>query len=360
MDGTLTALPDPRCLAPREQARLVALFEAVYGSAWQNKTCTERYLGCPRWPASVSVLEADGLLVGAQPAYDLPLWISGALRSATVLADVVTHPDYRRRGVFSRLVDHATTLSGERGASVVLTTPNGVSYQGFRKKREWVLLARLECRVRVLRPAELLKRRLHLPSRLSAALAGPVGFLLRGRLREGSRSDGARQIWPGRPALDDLWRACAPVRGVMQRRDADWVEWRFSTARGRDIYSCLTETRGGDLLGYSVIRLRDVAGLSVALVVDCLAADPGATGPRLSEACREWAEGRGAALLVFYSMAGSAWSKAMGRAGFMRLPSIMMGRPYRVCAKLQGTPDERATLADPGMWHMTLADSDLA
>ena len=141
----------PRELRPHEEPHLVRLYEAVYGADWRRRTCVERYLGGSLGGFSVSVVEEGELLVGAQAVYDVPLWMTGGEASASVFVDVVTHPDFRRRGIFRRLLAHALATSKARGARVALSTPNPVAYRGFKADPGWITMATLECRMRLLR-----------------------------------------------------------------------------------------------------------------------------------------------------------------------------------------------------------------
>jgi GNAT superfamily N-acetyltransferase len=361
----LSSVRRPRTLEPGEEPKLTALFEAVYGSGWRAKTTTHRYLGSTIWPATVSVVEMGSLIVGAQPSYDVPLSVRGARRMCTILADVVTHPQYRRRGIFASVVDHATQLSQQRGASLALTTPNNASYPGFRKKPDWRLLARLPCWIRLLRPRLILERGLHLPRWLSQMLDPSLLWLAHGALRAPTGTMQVSQL-PSAASLDDLWHRSAPAAAVIQCRDSVWVRWRFGAAGYDNPYRFFTDyASDGRLVGYIVVRLKSIRGILAAFLVDGFwpeAADH-VSAPLMDAACA-WACEEGAAVIVTYASPSRDWSNALSRATFRRLPQAVSMRPYHVCVRIHpGDPEqtlgEQTLLKDSTAWRLTLADSDL-
>jgi hypothetical protein len=69
--------------------------------------------------------------------------------------------------------------------------------------------------------------------------------------------------------FDALWRRVCQDYPVMIVRDQRYLSWRFLT-RPDAVYTVLTATRGGDLLGYLVVRSADRAGERWGYLVDFL------------------------------------------------------------------------------------------
>jgi GNAT superfamily N-acetyltransferase len=355
----LSSVGRPRTLERGEEPKLEALFADVYGPDWRTKTAAHRYLGPTPWPAAVSVVEMDGLIVGAQPAYDVPISVRGARRMCTILADVVTHPQYRRRGIFASVVDHAAKLSVQRDSSLALTTPNNASYPGFEKKRDWRLLTTLPCWLRLLRPGLILTRGIHLPTWLSHMLDLPLLWLAHGAARSQLASRASLAQTPSAESLDDLWRRSSRADRIRQCRDSVWARWRF--AASGDEYQFLTDhTSDGRLAGYVVMRLKRIRGVLASFVVDGLWSEEAAHTPaRLMEAACAWAYTEGAALALTYATPAPDWLRGLSQARFRRLPRALSMRPYRVCARLRPGDADDTLLTDSAAWQITLADSDL-
>jgi GNAT superfamily N-acetyltransferase len=80
--------------------------------------------------------------------------------------DTATHPDYRGRGVFSRLTRHGITAACAEGAGFVFNTPNAQSRPGY-LKLGWQPVGRLPA---VVRPASVSRAQTILRARTSAEL----------------------------------------------------------------------------------------------------------------------------------------------------------------------------------------------
>ena len=350
-----------RCLQPGEEERLTALFEAVYGPDWQARTSIDRYLGKDGWPASVSVVESDGILVGAQPTYDVPCLVGGTETTLSVLIDVVTHPAYRRRGVFSEVLDHAAAECAARGSALALTTPNEAAHRVFAGKSDWLLLTVPECRVRFLRPDAILVQCYRFPRSIAGVLGASFLAVVGGRRSRSGPGITEMQGAPPGDEFDALWRRCAPSIRVAQRRDGRWFRWRFGCPGPEARYHLLADRKEGALAGYAVTTLRTVAGVSVTLLVDSFCPrEAESTRAELADAVTEWSQSAGAAAIVTYTVPGDPWSKTLARRAFWRLPGFLASRPYRVYARIPDRTASRHVLIEPGAWHMTLADSDLA
>jgi hypothetical protein len=280
----------------------------------------------------------------------------------TILVDVVTHPRYRRRGVFSRVVDHAVALSQRRGATLALTTPNKASYPGFQKKADWRLLTTLDCWVRLLQPGAILEGRLHVPTWLSRATGHLLLLIAHGRGRRQALGSSVKSLLPSMESLDALWQRAAPTAQVSQIRDAAWASWRFTRRSMEPPYSFLTAwDRKHDLAGYVVTRLREVGGVQTCFVVDGVCPDgDDLQQQRLLDGACDWGRTAGAALTIAYVSSSGPWARALSRAKFRRVPRLLDARPCHVCIRIHphNTP-EASTLGDPSAWRLTLGDSDL-
>lgn len=101
----------------------------------------------PFGPSPVLVAEANGQIVGVR-AFMRWSWSS---REATIPAvravDTATHPDWRGRGVFSRLTQALVQEMRDEGVALVFNTPNEISRPGY-LKMGWSSLGRVSLWVR--------------------------------------------------------------------------------------------------------------------------------------------------------------------------------------------------------------------
>jgi GNAT superfamily N-acetyltransferase len=110
------------------------------------------------------VAESHGRIVGVR-AFLRWTWRSGGRDVRAVRAvDTATHPEWRGRGVFSRLTTRLAEQMQREGVSFIYNTPNAKSMPGY-LKMGWALVARIPLWVRPLRPSRLARRVLgHTPA----------------------------------------------------------------------------------------------------------------------------------------------------------------------------------------------------
>ena len=138
----MTSHYDIRFYKPEDRGSLEELYRAVYGDAWREHTRLGWYLGSPLVEAGSSIAVAGDRVVAAQPYCDFPLHTPWGATRATLFLDVATHPAHRRQGLFRRVVAAARTAAFERGAALVMTTPNRTAFQGFQTMPGWAACAR--------------------------------------------------------------------------------------------------------------------------------------------------------------------------------------------------------------------------
>lgn len=337
-----------------DETGLRALFSAVYGPDAGRRTSAWRYLAPGPYPVLIQVAEADGRIVGAQPSHGIDLCVQGQPVKGLLLLDVMTHPEYRRRGVFVGVVEGLRRRSAAEGYRILLTTPNRQAERGFARLPAWRRMGDLVPWVFVADPATLLGG-----SGAWRNLLIPLAALRRG-FHGGAGRDDSAGAPPADGIIEDLWRRCAGEAPCQVCRGATFVRWRFGPLAGRSyrswaamtagVLTGLLVTRAGRLLGRPVTYLSDVMvpGASHGAARDVLRA---ITGRAVAE--------KNAAVIGWFAPRSRAGA-LLRSAGFLSVPRALRPRPYGVwaCTNLPG--ETQAVVLDLTRWHMTLADSDLA
>lgn len=160
-----------------------------------------------RSPAWVAL--SGGVVVGFRTFMRWEFVRDGELIRAVRAVDTATAPEFRGRGIFSRLTMHALTELREGGVHLVFNTPNSQSRPGY-LKMGWDLVGRIPVAVRL--------RSLRSIPRVAGARA-------------------AAELWSeptsvGDPAdwLPDLWRDLAEHRPgpfLSTHRTMEYLGWRY-------------------------------------------------------------------------------------------------------------------------------------
>jgi GNAT superfamily N-acetyltransferase len=347
-----------RLYEPSDFLGLMALFSSVYGADAERKTSAWKYLDQPLRRSVISVAVADGRIVGTQPSYEVLLRIGDERVSGAVLLDVMTHPDYRGRGIFGGVVEHLRRECHARGMAILLTTPNVRAAQGFRKIPAWHCLGELAPLVRPVRLSQLLIPWRRTTISNGSVLASPSE---KGGQQSGNGEDSQvvsvnHLNW----SIEELWRAFAEVAFAMIVRDTTYVGWRFSNCGNRR-YRLFVDRAGWGCRGFASVSNGNLLGKHIVFLTELMAhPSDKRTACRLLSAVVAHARSTGACAVVAYHVPGSATERLLRRCGFWRVVRPLRLRPYTIWAATNLDQHRAAKILDLASWHMSMADSDLA
>ena len=114
------------------------LCDAVYPEARYDKESWMKwwhwqYKEIPFDSARIWLADHDGKIVGQYPLIPLRFKAEDKLMTAYLSLDVMTHPEYRYQGMFSRLESRALKEAGKDGIPIAIGFPNDASYPGHVK-----------------------------------------------------------------------------------------------------------------------------------------------------------------------------------------------------------------------------------
>jgi hypothetical protein len=336
---------------PGDEETLAALWTEAFG-----RPMTEEHW---RWKAKgrVTTVENVGVAVAAndRPIFQFvgipcPAIVLGTPRTVMVGADVVTAPDFRRRGVFPTTARKLFDSWRDAGVALVL----GLANDRWRAQADALGYERffpLRRLVRLLRPERMLARRAGLPAlgRLRS-----LGWLWN-RLwdRAATAEIAVRALASATPEIDTVWAVAAPHVQTSIVRDRSWVAWRYCDSPYRAYYVTLAE-RMGRPVGYAVHSFVRQNGTTSVLVPEIFA--PG-DQPALRALVRD-VVARGAAAdadsVVTFAIPRSRMDRELRRAGFVRGRG---GWPLEVIRLDRTIP--RDALRDPSGWWLTGGDFDV-
>jgi GNAT superfamily N-acetyltransferase len=289
---------------------------------WQYAS---HYLGPPR----VAVARFGGRVVGLQPSIRQEIWWRGVPAAAYQLCHVVTHPDYRRRGVFTGLVEAFARHAEREGAMYVYTFPNRLSYPGFQRAPFW-------------------DHPFSMP--LMARVAVGSGRPPRGddRVRR------VQVVHRFDHEVDVLGAAIATRFPTGRLRDHRYLNWRYIEHPER-AYVCLALRDGSSWRAMAVGRLVDWFGVRAGALVEMLG-DSDALDQVIA-ALERALVGRGARMLGSLMFQGRDEADLLRRRGYRTLaPWMVRKKFYFVVRAPRGLP---ADLRRPSGWWLTWGDNDI-
>lgn len=233
-------------------------------------------------------------------------------RPALVAFDAVADPRFRRRGVFSAVMEEAHSTWRDSGFSCILGLPNeqwGSRVDAF----DWRALFPLRWQIRLLRPETLLAQKTGL-----SALRGLkfLGWLACSSWPGGR--DPALETTSDRPRPEDiqeLWKSCRRDGKTGLERNRGWLDDRFVSCPDHD-YRFLTATRHGSLAGYLVYRF-DASTLYGFIAEILTRPSDRATRKFLLRACVDRLREEGATAIASLAVPGTELSTSLRKAGFL-------------------------------------------
>jgi GNAT superfamily N-acetyltransferase len=213
---------------------------------------------------NIFLAELDGRVIGVSSTNSFRIWCDGAEHLIPFSLNVLTHPDHRGRGIFSRLELANEADARHHGCPFMLSFPNRRSTPIFVRKLGWSAGWTAPLVTKAASPRRLLARLLGarglLPSsRFLWRLTGPTFH----RRRPGA----VEAIGEFDTAFDRLWEQEREERRWGFVRDSAYLNWRYVEAPSQR-YQCFRISDGADLAGYLVTGVIEKRGLRLGYVAD--------------------------------------------------------------------------------------------
>jgi len=208
-----------------DQAGILALERAVWGEteAVDPAFFDWQYRRNPEGRAVIFCAEDQvGMIVAQYAIIPIPLRFKGRRITGSLSLNTATHPDYRRRGLFTKTAMAVYEQLQRQGIVYTLGFPNENSYPGFVSKLDFADLGRPKLLVKILDPVAFVGGQ-HLADKWPrfAALVAKVTKGLRGKPTSAAYTrelPDFEQLW-----TQDLWETV----DVVVAADEKWLTWRY-------------------------------------------------------------------------------------------------------------------------------------
>ena len=352
-DELILRFVEPRDL-PTVGAFLRALTGPHFHERYPGQTAADfyrwKYLQNPFGEAVVGVAIAAGRVVSTVAAVPKRLQAGAETLTVYELGDFLTNEGYRRRGLFSRLVEMVCTEAARRGAALAYVRPNDSSFP--------ILVDH----VRFFEPIQLQARRYLALGRAIAHRYGlPAGLVrLRGidRLSQLASTGGpmrqivVEQVQRFGQATDEFWGRVRGQYAFAIVRDSKFLNWRF--ADSPTPYRIWVAWQKGVLGGFVVafVSPTEAAGYIMDLFTD--RSDRAAARCLLSSCFRSLLD-EGVRTIYAWTVAersGLASDAALRRACMFR-----MGPPLHFAVRFLGASPNILRISSQAS-HLSLGDFD--
>ncbi len=347
-----------RSTGPEDRDVQVELFNRCFDKAVEKADLEWRYDQSPHGGSVGVLLRApDGQPVcgfSYSPRRFLVRGDDSTAASCGQQGDVMTDPEWRKRGIASRVAKHCEEETRKLGWPMNWGYPNRRSWSVF-LKLGWNSVGKIRPLTFFFDTAARARAERFRDGRLAALLL-PLAVRRCGS-RRAAAAERAGGDFEARPLerfpeeTTELSRAVEPRFDLMARRDPEFLEWRYLRAPS-GLHRPFGIYRGGRLRGYVVLQEpRD----GVGWVVDLLAPEEEDVAACMATALDEL-ERRGASCARATAVDGSWWAETLGAAGF--LPPKPANHLYVYTYHLAESHPVLDVAGDARRWYLTDGDRD--
>lgn len=299
--------------------------------------------------------EDHGVLVGQYAIIPTRMHLRGRPMRCAQSVAAVTHPHYRRQGVFKALARAVfeATRSGE--VNLGYAFPNDPSRRGHVKHVGFSVVEKLTTWVRPLNMTSVLNARTK--NRVISNMVGrPAQRLFNAlyppHLR--NRTDIQIQSTSRIPReVDDLFRRCSRRFPNLVVRDYEYLKWRYEDHPTHS-YHILFGYRGNTLQGYCVCGNAVRKGMEIGLVMDLfLDPDDQHMATSLIGHAVEYMDAQNMMLAACFLTSKSPFLGRLKSLGF-----ICPAKSFAYVIRINSGELDPSTLKDAGDWHITFGDAD--
>jgi hypothetical protein len=350
---------------PGDEERILSLWKMVFPDGESGRGEPGywywQFRDPPAGSARIRLAVVDEQIVGHYAVIPVSMQVEGKAILGTLSLDTMTHPEFRRQGMFTTLASELYEELGRAGFPITYGFPNENSIGGFVKKLQWTHVCSLPVYVKPLRAGEIADGLLTNP--LLGAIAKPLARLGAAIVSSSARvSDHAQASihWLDRfdEGADELWQEAHDQDKIALTRSAAYLNWRYFQNPLRS-YRAVAYVEGSRLLAYAVVRCMNRFGLRGGMITD-LVGLPGRDDAleAVLASVEERFVGKEMDLIACLLHGDRRGTRLLRRSGFLRAPQGILKEWY-FAVRSNSTLFDNDSITDEKKWYLTFGDTDV-
>jgi GNAT superfamily N-acetyltransferase len=350
-----------RAYRNEDERGILELWKAVYP---EHEYSGEKWLDYWRWtyfnnPAGkgwIWLAEDDKKIVGQSAIIPANMKIDGERIVSFQSVDTMTHPDYRRQGIYETLAKKVYEEAKNEGVLIGYRFPNENSHPIAIKKLDWFDVATLNNIIKPLNWKNALSNRTSNRSLLNLAKLG--GGLKDGISEKFTRNTTSteltvEQISSFNTSVDELWADISTKYPIVILKNREYLNWRYVNGPVAN-FIIYAARKGGTTEGYLVLKYSQQESSKVGVVFELSVKSEKIAECLITEVLQRCRKDE--VDYVTYQYLGNRDAvKALKRQGFFSVPFV---KKDWFCAYTTSPTLLREYLADPEKWLIQIGDSD--
>ena len=340
----------------RDLENILSLRKVVFGETEEDKVDPNfwrwQFMEGPDGKALIHIAEDGGRVIGHFADVPRRFSANGSMVLGTLSIDLMVHPDYRRRGIFSELGRLAIERVKKGNGLFMMAYPiRKETIQGF-KKIGWEVVTELPVIVCPIRFQGIVHRYLPIPiiSHFLGGVARLFYFILywkkeRGRV-EGIEIEEVKEF---DEQFDSFWAKALSLYPILGVRDRNYLTWRYLRHPTRT-YIIFRAKKNGEMKGYIILRKVDLLGFKSAVIVDLIAIDNEALSALMQKGIDQSREEK-VDLLGYMVPQGHSYYRILRKRGFLLSLKTFLLMLY--------PQSSQEVLLSPQRWYVNWGDTDV-
>jgi GNAT superfamily N-acetyltransferase len=354
-----------RGYSPGDEDGILALWRTVFPDGESGRADPGywywQFRDPPAGSARIQLAVVDDLIVGQYAVIPMSMQVRGEAILGTLSLDTMTHPEYRRQGMFTTLASELYAELRRTGFPLTYGFPNENSIGGFVRKLQWTHVCSLPVYVKPLRPDAIVDSVLANPllnavarpfARLGAAIVSRPA-----RIPDEARTN-LRWLDQFDARADELWQEAYDRSKIALTRSAAFLNWRYFLNPVRD-YRAVSYEEGGQLVAYAVIRCMDQFGLRGGMITD-LVGQPGRDDAleAVLTAVEEHSAQEEMDVIASLVHGDRRAARLLKRNGFLPVPKRAF-KEWCFGVRVNNDTVDDPLIADADNWYLTFGDTDV-
>lgn len=339
--------------------QLCALTELVFNRPMSEVQWNWQFRDNPAGYCRALVAHVGDQIVGQYMVIPMELCLEGRTILASLSMDTMTHPTYRKQGIFQTLALKLYADLAKDGISITYGFPNENSLSGLTNLLGWSHIATLNMYVKPLNVERFIQK--GKGGRFLAFIAArPLSFFFRqSSAPPSSLGLKVRQVDRFDERVDNLWQMNRTIQPIQKSRTRDFLNWRYADCPFRDYQFFILEEKE-QLLGYIVLRYMEEFGLKGGMIVDFLVHPKRPEAfEALVSACLYYSTEQEMDLVACILHGNRALLKRLQKLRFIKVPRFLEPKKWYFTVRQNNTRYSADLINSPHSWFLTFGDTDV-
>lgn len=265
---------------------------------------------------------------------------------ASSIMNLSVSSQYQGKGIMGQLVSRIQQTNESSFSTVI---PNGAAIKGYLKKEFYPMPMTF-----LIRPVKL--SNYFYNHNLARSFLKPFDIIWK-KKKTTSNFDIKEQESMFDERFDEFFIAPHIDNVIRQVRDSKYLNWRYRNNPRRKYIPVIATGKDGKLEGYIIIRITEIFGKSMGLIVDLVTRKDSDSGSSLIVSALEYFRMNGVALAMVVCFPRMREYQLLKKEGFFLCPNRFRPHPLTLCIKtLNGDQIKKDILTDPSSWFFMFGD----